>query len=1240
MEMFSEYNFEKSFLNSSKIDEESLKAIENIPKNIGPYEIISKTKDGLFSIIYLAKSRYTGEYVSIKSFDKKRFQESIDDLLIMIKQAEVLKLLKHRNILSLFGMYESPKYFYLITEYLSNNSLIKKIIKQKRFSEEETLKIFFQLIDALNYMHNTMNVCHRNISVENIFFDKNNRVKLIGFSYSTFYKKGQKFKESFGSLCYACPEIISEEEYEPELADVWSLGIVLYVMICGYLPFCEEDDEKNKDLIIKGKIDYPREMSNKLKDLLKHMLDVNPKKRYTFSKIVRHPWFKPFNESLLLGGCNIYKMIYPVDERVLNIIMIYGFNKKEIDMDLKQNKFNIGTGLYFQLVRKLLNMGLSCVSDLCSKDYINFRDDKENYFTDGDKKFDKNLKKIEQKIKDVEKYIENYRIKENSIISSLGNLYEEYKKKLYEEQENIEEENEIKRTNSVKFNLVEPKKNSKATEMIGKHRRTLTPIISGNDPNIFNCINCIGQINKPKKSLIQKIKLEINGTANALNQSIIFEENKRSFSNPNLKGLVKKMIKEPNDEDVDINNPNDNIENDNKHVKFILNLQNNNKNTASNRPKILKSFKRVQTFSVPVRKKKTYLNNSSFMDNYLKKQNPENLRKSSSLMSFDYYNYTILNDISNINNTVVNHLNNIELSNIIIDENNNENNENDLKKKSINLSLSFGDDDEDLDNNESSYISKIDPKQASMYYEIEEELKYMKEIKNDLKSDISLNNTIISKKNNNNVNNINNESIEQLENIFNRNSNAFRLSIIKKNNEIKNNKNKLGLNQSNNTNNIIARKKNSQNSLNTSIDKLKFENSYDIEQKILTNKFSSSLKDEIYFTPFNIDININKKIDWINEINVSELENTINYIEDKRKIICSRNFYGVNDEQKSKKLFLSESRNNNNSIKFIEEKRFEQTRKNKKVNANIPERLIIETKEDNTSKINSNKNKSKNKNNLVIRNENNIACLLDKKQKYTNPNKNDTNFYNNISNIVFNTNNNTINNSLINNIIEYNQFYNQHNVTMNNYFTNNDNNHTINMKQITNSNTKDGNSSDFEKSITNNNKIAVAKKKLANKLKEEIAKQNNKKMKHLIPLSSKSNKTKIKKNASTKNLINKSNLPKNNLNKKKKSSCVNILEDKYNDVLNQENLLKKIIKIENNAIAFASENNCPNPQRKNKPIQKRKMNNDLSHTNITFEKYLKERYNVLSNKYKNDKNESRNNADLSQTKTEKINKGC
>ena len=159
-------------------------------------------------------------------------------------------------------------------------------------------------------------------------------------------------------------------------------------------------------------------MSNKLKDLLKHMSDVNTNKRYNFLKIMKQPWFKPFNEDLLIGGCNLYKMIYPVEAKILNIMQIYGFNKKTIENDVKNNKFNIGTGLFRHLVIKLNEMGFKNISDLGSKEYLQYRMDKNNFYKDGENKYNNYLNKVQEK---TEKMIGDFK---KNIIQQLNNLEE------------------------------------------------------------------------------------------------------------------------------------------------------------------------------------------------------------------------------------------------------------------------------------------------------------------------------------------------------------------------------------------------------------------------------------------------------------------------------------------------------------------------------------------------------------------------------------------------------------------------------------------------------------------------------------------------------------------------------------------------------------------------------------------------------------------------------------------------
>ncbi len=166
-------NFKSYLLNSTS----------EISKNIGSYETQKKIKEGSYSTIFLAKSKHTGEEVIIKVIDKEKILKDTEDLLLISREIEVLKLLIHRNILTLYEIYESPKYIFLITEYINGIGMIEKMVKKKRFKEEQVLLIFFQLIDAMIYLHK-MNICHRNIRAEHILFDKSNRPKIIGFGFS------------------------------------------------------------------------------------------------------------------------------------------------------------------------------------------------------------------------------------------------------------------------------------------------------------------------------------------------------------------------------------------------------------------------------------------------------------------------------------------------------------------------------------------------------------------------------------------------------------------------------------------------------------------------------------------------------------------------------------------------------------------------------------------------------------------------------------------------------------------------------------------------------------------------------------------------------------------------------------------------------------------------------------------------------------------------------------------------
>ena len=434
---------------------------ENLPKSIGPYEIKEKINEGEFSKIYLGISKYTTDKVAIKIINKSLLMSNPDDLLLIKNEIEVLKLLKHRNILTLYEIYESSQYIFLITEYLPSD-LLSLILNKKRLSESDALKIFIQLIDAFQYMHK-LQIGHRDFRLEHIMLDSNNIPKIIDFGFATFYKKGEHLEEPYGSLSYACPEIIQQKPYEPELADVWSLGVCLYVMVCGYLPFSEEDDKKNNELIIQGKVEYPDEIGNICKDLLKKMLEVDTKKRINLLKITRHPWIKGCKDIKIIGGYNFYDMIYPIDERLINIIKEYGIDTKKLEEDLNNNKYNNITGLFKLITKKTLSLGYGSTSDFTSNSFVEYMKKKDKIKSDGNNKYNEFLKKIEEKNNEIKKTISSYKLKQEDVIKQLEELKNQ---SIKEEKENKTDEKSFK---NIINNVVKLKRVNDFIKMLTKN---------------------------------------------------------------------------------------------------------------------------------------------------------------------------------------------------------------------------------------------------------------------------------------------------------------------------------------------------------------------------------------------------------------------------------------------------------------------------------------------------------------------------------------------------------------------------------------------------------------------------------------------------------------------------------------------------------------------------------------------------------------------------------------------------
>uniref|UniRef100_A0A8C9QKE5 non-specific serine/threonine protein kinase n=1 Tax=Spermophilus dauricus TaxID=99837 RepID=A0A8C9QKE5_SPEDA len=225
--------------------------------------------------------KYYEIYETIGTSDLPRVKTEID----------ALKNLRHQHICQLYHVLETANKIFIVLEYCPGGELFDYIISQDRLSEEETRVVFRQIVSAVAYVH-SQGYAHRDLKPENLLFDENHKLKLIDFGLCAKPKgnKDYHLQTCCGSLAYAAPELIQGKSYLGSEADVWSMGILLYVLMCGFLPFDDDNVMTLYKKIMRGKYDVPKWLSPSSILLLQQMLQVDPKKRISMKNLLNHPW--------------------------------------------------------------------------------------------------------------------------------------------------------------------------------------------------------------------------------------------------------------------------------------------------------------------------------------------------------------------------------------------------------------------------------------------------------------------------------------------------------------------------------------------------------------------------------------------------------------------------------------------------------------------------------------------------------------------------------------------------------------------------------------------------------------------------------------------------------------------------------------------------------------------------------------------------------------------------------------
>jgi MAP/microtubule affinity-regulating kinase len=315
--------------------------------HIGKYRLIKTIGKGNFAKVKLAKHVPTGREVAIKIIDKTQLNPS--SLQKLYREVRIMKVLNHPNIVKLFEVIETEKTLYLVMEYASGGEVFDYLVAHGRMKEKEARAKFRQIVSAVQYCHQK-HIVHRDLKAENLLLDGDMNIKIADFGFSNEFTPGNKLDTFCGSPPYAAPELFQGKKYDGPEVDVWSLGVILYTLVSGSLPFDGSNLKELRERVLRGKYRIPFYMSTDCENLLKKFLVLNPQKRASLENIMRDRWMNIGYEDSELRPFKAFRM--EPDSRRLEIMLSMGYSKKEIEESLSQNKYDDITATYLLLGRR------------------------------------------------------------------------------------------------------------------------------------------------------------------------------------------------------------------------------------------------------------------------------------------------------------------------------------------------------------------------------------------------------------------------------------------------------------------------------------------------------------------------------------------------------------------------------------------------------------------------------------------------------------------------------------------------------------------------------------------------------------------------------------------------------------------------------------------------------------------------------------------------------------------------
>ncbi|XP_034532235.1 serine/threonine-protein kinase MARK2 isoform X23 [Notolabrus celidotus] len=313
--------------------------------HIGNYRLLKTIGKGNFAKVKLARHVLTGKEVAVKIIDKTQLNSS--SLQKLFREVRIMKMLNHPNIVKLFEVIETEKTLYLVMEYASGGEVFDYLVAHGRMKEKEARAKFRQIVSAVQYCHQKC-IVHRDLKAENLLLDADMNIKIADFGFSNEFTLGNKLDTFCGSPPYAAPELFQGKKYDGPEVDVWSLGVILYTLVSGSLPFDGQNLKELRERVLRGKYRIPFYMSTDCENLLKKFLILNPSKRGSLEQIMRDRWMNVGYEEEELKPY-IEPMPDYKDPRRTDVMLQMGFSLEEIQDSLVNQKYNDVMAAYLLL---------------------------------------------------------------------------------------------------------------------------------------------------------------------------------------------------------------------------------------------------------------------------------------------------------------------------------------------------------------------------------------------------------------------------------------------------------------------------------------------------------------------------------------------------------------------------------------------------------------------------------------------------------------------------------------------------------------------------------------------------------------------------------------------------------------------------------------------------------------------------------------------------------------------------